>query len=282
MTAPDLRTTIDEAVAELRDGMTVGFGGWGSRRKPMAVIRAIARSSLKDLTIASYGGPDVGLLCATGKVKRVVFGFVTLDSIPLDPHFRAARESGAVEATEMDEGMFYLSLLAASWRVPFLPTRAGLGSDVMRINPSLKTVRSPYGDEELVAVPPLTLDAAFVHLNRSDRRGNAQFLGPDLYFDDLFLSAAKRRFVTCERLVETEDLLNEGSIHTLRINRTMVDGVIEAPLGAHFTSCEPDYAVPGRWLKEYAGAAKDGDAWKAYRDRYVDVGDDDYRKAVAS
>lgn len=282
MTSPDLRTTIDEAVAGLRDGMTIGFGGWGSRRKPMAVVRAIARSPVKDLTIASYGGPDVGLLCAAGKVKRVVFGFVTLDTIPLDPHFRAARESGAVQATEMDEGMFYLSLLAASWRMPFLPTRAGLGSDVMRINPSLKTVRSPYGDEEVVAVPPLELDAAFVHLNRGDRRGNAQFLGPDLYFDDLFLSAALRRFVTCERLVATEDLLAEGSVHTLRINRTMVDGVIEAPMGAHFTSCEPDYPVPGRWLREYAGAAKDAGTWKAYRDRYVDVSDDDYRKAVGS
>lgn len=282
MTAPDLRTTIDEAVAELRDDMTIGLGGWGSRRKPMAVVRAIARSGLKDLTIASYGGPDVGLLCAAGKVRKVVFGFVTLDSIPLDPHFRAARESGAVEAREMDEGMFYLSLLATSWRVPFLPTRAGLGSDVMRMNPDLKTLRSPYGDEEVVAVPPLKLDAAFVHLNRGDRRGNAQFLGPDLYFDDLFLSAASRRFVTCERLVETEDLLAVGSVHTMRINRSLVDGIAEAPLGAHFTSCEPDYPVPGRWLKEYAAAAKDPDAWSAYRARFVDVSDDDYRRAVAS
>lgn len=281
MTAPDLRTTIEEAVAELRDGMTIGVGGWGSRRKPMAVVRAIARSSVKDLTIASYGGPDVGLLCAAGKVKRVIFGFVTLDAIPLDPHFRAARESGAVEATEMDEGMFYLSLLAASWRVPFLPTKAGLGSDVMRINPDLRTVRSPYGDEEVVAVPPLGLDAAFVHLNRGDRRGNAQFLGPDLYFDDVFLTAAQRRFVTCERLVDTGDLLTEGSVHTLRVNRSMVDGIIEVPLGAHFTSCEPDYPVPGKWLKEYAAAAKDGDAWSAYRARFIDVSDDDYRKAVA-
>lgn len=282
MTAPDLRTTIEEAVGELRDGMTIGIGGWGSRRKPMAVVRAIARSGLKDLTIASYGGPDVGMLCAARAVSRVVFGFVTLDTIPLDPHFRAARESGAVAATEMDEGMFYLSLLAASWRVPFLPTRAGLGSDVMLINPELKTVRSPYGGEEVVAVPPLRLDAAFVHMNRGDRRGNAQFLGPDLYFDDLFLSAAARRFVTCERLVDTEDLLKEGSVHTLRINRSLVDGIAEAPLGAHFTSCEPDYPVPGRFLKEYAAAAKDADAWTAYRARYVDITDDEYRRAVAS
>lgn len=281
MTAPDLRTTIDAAVSELRDGMTIGIGGWGSRRKPMAVVRAIARSGLTDLTVASYGGPDVGILCATGKVSRVVFGFVTLDQIPLDPHFQAARESGAIEATEMDEGMFYLRLLAASWRVPFLPTRSGLGSDVMRVNPSLKTVRSPYGNEEVVAVPPLHLDAAFVHMNRADAAGNAQYLGPDIYFDDLFLTAASgRRFVTCEKIVATDDLLKEGSFHTLRINRTMVDGIIEAPAGAHFTSCEPDYSLPEGHLKQYVASAGDRDTWSEYRKGFVDVTDEEYLAAI--
>src|SRR5947207_1914266 len=183
----DKRVTEDEIVAELRDGMTIGIGGWGSRRKPMSLVRAILRSSLRDLTIVSYGGPDVGLLCATGKAKKVVYGFVSLDSIPLEPHFRAARQKGAIEAVELDEGMLQWGLYAASLRLPFLPTRAGLGSDVMA---GLKTVQSPYSDEELVAMPALPLDAAIVHMNRADASGNAQFLGPDPFFDDLFLMAA--------------------------------------------------------------------------------------------
>ena len=41
--------------------------GWGSRRKPMSIVRAIARSDVQDLTVASYAGPDLGLLCATGR-----------------------------------------------------------------------------------------------------------------------------------------------------------------------------------------------------------------------
>src|SRR5438445_12520816 len=106
----DKRLTLDEVVSSLSDGMTIGIGGWGSRRKPMSIVRAIARSSLKDLTVVSYGGPDVGLLCATGKVRHVVFGFVTIDSIPIEPHFRAARQAGSIEVTEYDEGMFYLAL----------------------------------------------------------------------------------------------------------------------------------------------------------------------------
>ena len=85
--------TEDDLVAQLRDGMTIGIGGWGSRRKPMSLVRAILRSSLKDLTIVSYGGPDVGLLCAAGKVKKLVYCFVSLDSIPLEPYFRKARQA---------------------------------------------------------------------------------------------------------------------------------------------------------------------------------------------
>src|SRR3954469_14365511 len=155
--------SADEAVSRLESGMTIGIGGWGSRRKPMALVRAILRSPVEDLTVVSYGGPDVGLLCAYGKVRRVVAPFVTPDTIPLEPRFRVARQTGAVEFTEYDEGMFMFGLLAAAHRLPFLPTRAGLGSDVMRVVPGLRTVRSPYEDgEELVAVPALTMDAALV------------------------------------------------------------------------------------------------------------------------
>src|ERR1044071_1725474 len=98
----------DEVVAELRSGMTIGIGGWGSRRKPMSIVRAILRSDLDDLTVVSYGGPDLGLLCAAGKVRKAVYAFVSLDTIPLEPHFRAARQAGAIEDEPWDEGLFLL------------------------------------------------------------------------------------------------------------------------------------------------------------------------------
>lgn len=280
----DKRLTEDEAVAQLEDGMTVGIGGWGSRRKPMSLVRAILRSDLQDLTVVSYGGPDVGLLCAAGKVRKLVYGFVSLDSIPLEPHFRAARQAGTIpELVELDEGMLQWGLYAASLRLPFLPTRAGLGSDVMTVNPSLRTVRSPYDDgEELVAVPALTLDAALVHLNRADERGSGQFLGPDLYFDDLFLAAASpgRRFLSCERVVATGDLLAEGPPHTLRIQRSTVDGVVEAPGGAHFTTCEPDYGRDEAFQRDYVAAAGDRDRWAEWAERWLTGSEADYQEAV--
>jgi glutaconate CoA-transferase subunit A len=278
----DKRTTAAEVVAELRDGMTIGIGGWGSRRKPMALVREMLRSPLRDLTIVSYGGPDVGLLCAAGKVGKLVYGFVSLDSIPLEPHFRNARQAGAFEAAELDEGMLQWGLYAAALRLPFLPTRAGLGSDVLPINPALKTVQSPYADgETLVAMPALPLDVALIHMNRADARGNGQFLGPDPYFDDLYCMAAKKRFMSCEQIVETRDFAKFGSVHTLKINRSMIDGVVETPMGAHFTECPPDYGRDEPFQREYAAAAKSPEAWAEFKRRFLDVENETaYQEAV--
>ena len=280
--------TEEDVVAQLSDGMTIGIGGWGSRRKPMSIVRAIARSSVKDLTIVSFAGPDLGLLCASAKVARALYPFVSLDSIPLEPHFRAARQAGTIEDVPWDEGMFLLGLQAAAWRVPFLPTRVGLGSDLPSLNPMLSTVRSPFPAEdelegdELIAVPALQLDAAICHLNRADERGNASFLGPDLYFDDLFLRAApSRRFISVERVVPTRELATEaGTELRLRIARMMVDGVVERAGGALFTSCVPDYERDEGLQKEYAASAKSTEAWTDFRKEWIEVTEEQFQAKV--
>jgi glutaconate CoA-transferase, subunit A len=278
----DKRMTADDVVAELADGMTIGIGGWGSRRKPMALVRAILRSNLRELTVVSYGGPDVGLLAAAGKIRKLVFGFVTLDSIPFDPHFARARQSGEIEVAEYDEGMVAAGLSAAVKRLPFLPIRAGLGSDVVTANPDLRTVRSPYDDgEELLAMPALRLDAALVHLNRADARGNAQYLGPDPYFDDDFALAADRCYVSVEKVVDTAELTATAPPQSLLLNRGAVTGVVEAPRGAHFTTAAPDYGRDERFQRHYAACAKDPDLWPSFVDRFLSGDERQYQSEVA-
>ncbi|MER8026880.1 CoA transferase subunit A [Glutamicibacter protophormiae] len=266
---PDKRLELSDAVASIKSGMTIGIGGWGSRRKPMAFVRELLRTDVKDLTVVSLGGPDVGLLVAAGKVKKLIYGFVTLDSIPLDPLFTAARERGELELQEYDEGMFVTGLRAGAARLSFLPTLAGLGSDVLPANKHLKTVKSPYSDDEYVAVPAIRMDVALIHVNRADAAGNVQFLGPDPYFDDLYAMAADRTFVSTEKIVPTENLLDEGSYHTLMLSRMYVTGVVETPRGAHFTTCEPDYGRDEVFQKHYAASAKDTAAWDAFTAEFL-------------
>lgn len=258
-------TTIEEAVASVDSGMTIGLGGWGSRRKPMAFVRALAASDVTDLTVVTYGGPDAGILCALGKVRKLVYGFVSLDSIPLEPWFRKVRQQGTLpEVMELDEGMFLQGLRAAAWSLPFLPMKAGLGSDVMRVNPGLKTVVSPYGGEELVAMPALPLDVAFVHVNRANEHGTGQVLGPDPYMDAWFCRAAKQAYVSCEKLGIDTDRLTQCTI-----DPTCVTGVVEAPGGAWFTECLPDYGRDEALQKQYAATAKDPEAWAAFRAEHL-------------
>ncbi|MFJ4683404.1 CoA transferase subunit A [Streptomyces sp. NPDC088789] len=272
----DKTMTAREAVGGLESGMTVGIGGWGSRRKPMALVRALLRTDVTDLTVVSYGGPEVGMLAAAGRIRKLVAAFVTLDSVPLEPHYRAARERGAFELMEIDEAMFMWGLRAAANRLPFLPVRAGVGSDVMRVNPALRTVTSPYEDgETFVAMPALRLDAALVHVNRADRRGNGSCLGPDPYFDDLFCAAADAAYVSCERIVDTARLTTESGPQALLIKRHVVTGVIEAPNGAHFTSCAPDHARDEAFQREYAATP-----WEEFEARFLGGDEEAYRSAV--
>jgi glutaconate CoA-transferase subunit A len=275
--------TAEQVVAQLHDGMTLGIGGWGSRRKPMALVRAVLRSDLRDLTVVSFGGPDVGLLAAAGKIRKLVFGFVSLDSVPIDPNFARARQAGAIEVAEWDEGMVATGLRAAVQRLPFLPIRAGLGSAVMTTNPDLRTIRSPYPDrEELVAVPALRLDAALIHLNRADARGNAQYLGPDPYFDEEFAYAAEHCFVSCERIVDTAELAAAGPPQSLLLSRGAVTGVIETPHGAHFTTAVPDYGRDEAFQRHYAGCAKDPRTWAEFTERFLSGDEAHYQAQVAA
>ena len=268
----DKRMSIGDVVGELTDGMTIGIGGWGPRRKPMALVRGILRSDLRDLTIVSWGGADVGLLARAGKIRKLVFAFVSLDSIPLEPNFAKARQEGTIpELVELDEGMFQTGLRAAAQRLPFLPVRAGLGSDVLVNQPWIKTVTSPYEDgEELVAVPALNLDVALVHLNRADPHGNATYLGPDPYFDDLFCMAATRAAVG-------------GAPPAPRWVGTVfwVGGGVSTPRGAHFTTCTPDYERDERFQKTYAAAAGGSDEdWTAFSARFLEGDEAAYQAAV--
>ncbi|HUP92331.1 MAG TPA: CoA-transferase [Solimonas sp.] len=272
----DKQISAEGVVAQLRDGMTLGIGGWGPRRKPMALVREILRSPVKNLTVVSYGGPEVGMLCAAGKVKKLVYGFVTMDAIPLEPYFRKAREAGQLEVMELDEGMFEWGLRAAGMRMSFLPIRAGLATDVLAKNPSLKTVQSPYSDGEVyLAMPALKLDVALLHVNEADRLGNTLNRANDPLFDHLFARAAERCFVSTEVLRDRLEL----DAATAKLNffeRYLVTGVVLAPGGAHPTYSSPDYGWDMDHLKRYNASASEEGGWQKYVEEFVAIPEADY------
>ncbi|MCY4428019.1 MAG: acyl CoA--acetate/3-ketoacid CoA transferase subunit alpha [Halieaceae bacterium] len=276
----DKTMTSSQVVDQLEDGMTIGIGGWGPRRKPMALVREILRSELRDLTLVSYGGADVGMLCAAGKLRKLIFAFVSLDFIPLEPYFRQARQSGSLEVMEIDEGLLLLGLRAAAWRLPYIPTQVGLGTDIVDKNPEIKLVDSPYDEREWLAMPALKLDAALLHVDHADNRGVCQISGPDHYMDDMFARAAERTYVSCDELVDSSYFHAPQQARLVFWERAVTTGVVHIPGGAHPSSCNPLYGFDVPHFKEYSASAKQDTGFEGYAQRYLKGSEADYQAAV--
>ena len=276
----DKQMSATQVVSQLEDGMTIGIGGWGPRRKPMALIREILRSDLKDLTVVAYGGADIGMLCAAGKVRKVVFAFVSLDFIPLEPYFRQARQSAAIEVMEIDEGMMLLGLRAAAWGLPFIPTEVGLGTDIITKNPDIKVIDSPYDEKEWVAMPALKLDASLIHADRADTRGVCQIAGPDFYMDDWFARAADMTFVSCDEMVDSNFFNDPAQARLVHWERSATSGVVHIPGGAHPSSCSPMYGFDVPHFKAYTGSAKAEGGFQGYVDSFLGSTEEEYQNNV--
>lgn len=268
-----------EAVSVIESGMTIGIGGWGPRRKPMGLVRELLRSDVSDLTVVAYGGADVGLLCAAGKVKKVIFAFVSLDFMPLEPAFRKAREAGALDVSEIDEGMMLLGLRAAAWGSPFIPTRIGLGTDVVTRNPDLALVDSPYDNNEWVAMPALKLDVALIHATRADQRGVCEIASPDHYMDDWFARASQTTIVSADELVASDYFNHPDVARRVYWERNCTSKVVHMPGGAHPSSSDPLYGFDIKHYKEYGALIAEGgfDAWS---DAFLGASEADYQTAV--
>lgn len=253
---PDKTTGFDALVASLSASDMIAFGGGGLQRKPMAAAAAIARSDLSGLDVASFlGGPEVDLLIGMGKVKRLHFAFVGFDNFGLAPNFRKARQSGALEAVEYSEGLMMTAYEAAAKRLPFLPSRFGLGTDLLNTTTCVfRPFKCPITGQDLLAVPPLSPDVAIVHVNAADRSGNA-VIHSDAFADLLLVQAAKRVVLTAERIVD--DINEARRPRSSFITRLWVDEVIEAPKGGGFTAVFPDYRIDLPKVVDYQKNATD-------------------------
>ena len=264
--------TADDVVAELRDGMTIGIGGWGSRRKPMSLVRAILRSSLRDLTIVSYGGPDVGhaVRGRQGAQGRLRLRVARLDParapLPRGPPGRArSRRSSSTRACSSG-GSTRRRCGCRSCR----PAPASAPT-CMEVNPQLRTVRSPYDDgEELVAMPALPLDVALVHMNRADAPATASSSGPTC--TSTTCSAWRPAGAFCPASASSPPTtaargVGAHAAHQPHDDRRRGRGAD----GAHFTSCDPDYGRDEAFQKDVRGDA----SGREFKARYLDVDEAD-------
>lgn len=276
--APDKRATLSDAAALVQDGATVALGGGLCSRLPMALVRELIRAGRGDLrVVGSAHSIDVDLLIAAGAVKVCEESYVGFEQdLGLAPAFRRAAESRTVEIRESCCVSMLTQLRAAEMGLPFLPVRGLKGTDIGSLHPEYAMVTCPFTGEELVALPALVPDVALVHAPFGDRHGNLHIDQPYV-LDERFAHASRMVVATVDRLVDTAEVAAAGVV----IPAHCVAAVVEAPFGAHPSSCYPGYAYDRPHLAGYVRAAgKGGDALQSYLDRYVHAGEDAYRAGI--
>ena len=255
----DRRAGLGEALAAVRDGHRVAFGGMTLYRRPVAAALALAAAGRAGLELVSLtGGLETDLLIGAGCVRRVRSCYVGLEVVGFAPHFTRGVQQGTLEIVEETEYTLRYAVQAATMRVPFLPMRGDLArTDLLRVRPDLKTFTCPLTGTSLIAVPALHCDVAIVHATAADRHGNCHLKG-QLALDPHFVTAADVTIVTTERIVETAELRAMGGV---QLSGVFVTHVVEAPGGSLPTSCVPHHRLDVAAVLDYADAAADPAAW---------------------
>lgn len=259
-------TTLEQAAASIPDGSTVAIGGLSMNSAPMALVRELVRQQKKDLDlVAIVAGMAVDWLVAGGCVRRVLSGLISFEGLGLAPNFRAAVQSGQVAIEEYSEHLLICRLQAQSYNLPFMPTKAGLGTDVLGLHAESGAVREekdgPTG-EHYVACTRLPLDVALVHAHEADERGNTRVNPKLVWMDNEIANAATRTVASVERVVDTAAFTAEPERTTYP--RFMIDTVAPAPQGAYPCSCFPEYSHDSEFFMAYSQAARDPKAFNQF------------------
>lgn len=272
--------SLSEAVSHISDGDIVAIGGNLSAREPMGLIREMIRQGKRELhTIGGAHGIDIDLMCAAGIVKTVQNSYVGFEAdFGLAPNYRRMVEQGLVTAKDTDCVAVLTHLRGAVFGVPFMPMTLVRGTDILKLNPEIKTMACPFTGEQVNLVPTIKPDCAVIHAHKADQKGNVKLLPP--YFADLLVvEASKRSIVSVEEIVSDEEMCEIGA--TLPYYE--ITAVVELPYGAHPTSCYPDYTYDRGHMAEYVKLAQQGaDVFKEqYLDRYVS-GPKDHKAYIES
>lgn len=255
--------TLSEAEAAARfvaDGDYVSFDFSSFTRGPLALIREIIRQGRRELWYcAKFTLMESTLLVAAGACSRIDVGFMGLGET-----LNRAVEEGRVKVSEWTNGTLTLRHLAGAMGVPFLPTRALLGSDTLKYS-GAKVVEDPFGGKPIALVPAVNPDVGLIHVHQADIYGNARCFGPGVSPLETAM-ASKKVIVSADEIIDHDDIRKDPGKTT--IPYYMVDAVVYAPFGAYPGGLPGVYEMDFEHFAEYYALERQGKL-KTYLDSYV-------------
>ena len=243
----DKTTSLADAVQLVKTGDTLALGGMNLYRRPVAFVRELLRTDVRDLTLlcftASY---ESDLLIGAGRVRDIRTCYCGLEAFGLAPMFTALATRGDLNVIEETESSLAFGLRASLAGVGFMPGQGWIGTYMLKVRPDVKVIDDPYTGNPVVAFPAVTCDVAVVHAPIADRFGNARLKG-NLAVDQELSMVAKRVIVTAEEIVDELTA-------PIELTGLSVTAVVYTPHGAWPTSCYPHYAVDGEEILRYIDA----------------------------
>lgn len=268
-------TPLVEAVAAIPDGAAVALGGFLHHRHPMAVVRELIRQRRRGLrVVAPIGGIDVDMLIAAGAVDHVTFGFISLEAVGMAPAFMAATQAGRLGISEHGDLTLVRALQAKHMRVPWVPVRTWIGSDMEEHHAGWR-VRMDDTQQEYWATPPVEVEFGIIHAPYATAEGDFLIWGEG--FDGLIAKAADRVLVTAEQLVSFAELrsLADRIGNACTIGNYSTEWVVQSRFGAHPSSCYPLYNGDLQHEIEYYERVSAG-AWDRYARQWIAADEDEY------
>ena len=262
--------SMRQAIATyVHDGDTVAIEGFTACIS-FAAGHEIIRQGRRDLVLCRMT-PDLlyDQMVAAGCARKLIFSYLGNPGVGSLHAIRRAVEKGIPAPLELEEYSHFGMVgryLAGAWRLPFFPLRSYLGSDMPRVNPRIRFLKSPYGEEEIAVVPPLNPDVAILHAQRADVHGNTQLWGL-LGVQKEAAFAARHVIVVVEEIVD-EEVIRADPNRTL-IPGMIVDAVVCEPYGAHPSYVQGYYDRDNAFYLRWDEISRDEAGTRAWLEEWV-------------
>ena len=209
--------SIEKAVAQVKEGMTVMVGGFLANGTPNAIVDALAQSGVKNLTLicndTAYPDKGVGQLIANKQVKKL---FVS--HIGTNPCTSEQMNSGELDIEFVPQGTLAERIRSGGAGLGGFLTTTGMGTIVAEGKPVVCVDGKEYLLEK-----PLRADIALVGASVGDKSGNLIYKGTSQNFNPLMASAADLVIAEISELVEVGELAPEA----VRTPAIFVDYIVE-------------------------------------------------------
>jgi 3-oxoadipate CoA-transferase alpha subunit len=188
--------TLDEAVADIPDGVRIMFGGFGGAGFPNNLIQALARKGTRNITAISNncgtGDGELGLMFKNNQIKHAIAAFPG----PRANYFMEGYAAKEVTLELVPQGILCERMRAAAAGLHGFYTTVGVGTEL-----AVGKEERLIDGKRCILEMPIRADYAFIKAQKADEAGNLTYRLAARNFNPIMAMAAKTTIAEVEEIV---------------------------------------------------------------------------------